>query len=305
MREGIHQRVSLAFLLGLLLFLASSCIYIDGCGTGWGPTVRHERQVELSAPLATGSTFQARTGDGAITVEGAETTDCTVLATIRAYAKTQEAAQELAEEIQVELKPSDGGLAVVIDKPALIRQASFGVSLAVTLPMQTSLDLVTSDGSVRIANIQGQIVATTSDGSVRVEHVQGSVRLKTSDGSIHLAEMRGDSLEARTSDGSIRGEGLATAHLVCHTSDGSIHIECAPDAPNAPEIALTTSDGGITLAVPPDLSAVIDASTSDGSIRTAMPISVEGRIGKSLHGTVGAGEGKITLRTSDGSIAIR
>ncbi|MBN1361968.1 MAG: DUF4097 family beta strand repeat protein [Sedimentisphaerales bacterium] len=307
MRQGIHQRVSLAFLLGLLLFLASSCIYIDGCGygTGWGASARHERQVELSAPLPAGSAFQARTRDGSITVEGAATSECTVLATIRAYAKTQEKAQELAEEIQVKLEASDAGLAVVIDKPTLIQNASFGVSLVVTLPVQTSLDLVTSDGSVRITNIQGAIVATTSDGSVRVEHVQGNARLKTSDGSIHLAQMRGDSLEARTSDGSIRGESLAATHLVCHTSDGSIHVECAPDAPNAPEIALTTSDGGITFAAPPDLSAVIDASTSDGSIHTSLPITVHGRVGKSLNGTIGAGEGRVTLRTSDGSITIR
>lgn len=308
MREGLHKRVSLACLLGLTLFLASSCVYIEGCdyGTDWGPTVKHERQVELSAPLEAGSAFQARTCDGSISIEGAETSECRVLATIRAHARTQEKAQELAEQIQVGLEPSARGLSVVIDKPTIIHNAGYGVSLVVAIPTETSLELVTSDGSVHVTNIRGTIAATTSDGNIRVEGVEGNVRLKTSDGSIHLAEMRGDNLEARTSDGGIRCQNIAVARLICHTSDGSVHVECAPDAPRAPEMAVTTSDGSITLAAPPDLSAVIDASTSDGSIHTSLPITVQGRVGKSsLRGTIGAGEGKVTLKTSDGSITIR
>jgi hypothetical protein len=52
------------------------------------------------------------------------------------------------------------------------------------------------------------------------------------------------------------------------------------------------------------LSATIEAGTSDGSIRTELPITIRGKVGKSLTGTVGDGEGSIYLRTSDGSITI-
>jgi DUF4097 and DUF4098 domain-containing protein YvlB len=91
----------------------------------------------------------------------------------------------------------------------------------------------------------------------------------------------------------------------CHTSDGAIEIEFAPDAPKAIHVNATTSDGSITLTVPPGLSAAIEANTDDGSIHTHLPITVQGKIGKSVHGTVGAGEGKIYLKTSNGSITIR
>ncbi len=305
MREGLRKRISLACLLGLTLFLVSSCVYVEGCGYSTGWAAKCERQVELSAPLQPGSAFEARTRDGSITVEGNQTSECRVLATIRTHASTQEKAQELAEQIEVKLEPSGRGLVVVIQKPVMIHNAGYGVSLAVTAPTQTSLELVTSDGSVDITDIQGTIVATTSDGSIRVIDIQGDVKLKTSDGSIRVAEMRGDSLEVRTSDGGIRCEDIVVARLIGHTSDGSVHVACAAGAPQAPEMAVTTSDGSITLVAPPDLSAVIDASTSDGSIRTSLPVTIEGRVGKSLHGTIGAGEGQITLRTSDGSITIR
>jgi hypothetical protein len=49
----------------------------------------------------------------------------------------------------------------------------------------------------------------------------------------------------------------------------------------------------------------VDADTDVGSIRTDLPLTVKGKIGKSLHGTIGAGEGKLYLRTDVGSIRIR
>lgn len=146
----------------------------------------------------------------------------------------------------------------------------------------------------------------TSDGQVRlVDAAMQSGSAQTSDGSIAIATARSESLDLHTSDGGIRCDDICVARLNCRTSDGSIHIECAADTPKAMQATVTTSDGSITFATPPGLSALIDASVSDGSIHTSLPITVEGKVGKSLVGTVGAGEGKITLRTHDGSITIR
>jgi len=343
MKKGISTRVSLAFLLGLILFLASSCVYVHGCDGSWERLVKYERQVELTAPLAPGSSLSARTNDGSIRIEGVPTEECRLTATIVARATTEERAQELAEQIEVRLEPSAEGLTVVIEKPETIRNARYGVSLEGTVPTRTSLTLVTSDGSVHLANIEGTVDVRTSDGSIRAEGIKGDTKLKTSDGSIDcsrieagtldlhtsdgqvrlvdaamqsgsartsdgsiaVATTRGESLDLHTSDGEIRCEDICVARLNCRTSDGSIQIECAADTPKAMEASVTTSDGSITFATPPGLSALIDASVNDGSIHTSLPITVEGKVGKSLIGTVGAGEGRITLRTHDGSITIR
>jgi DUF4097 and DUF4098 domain-containing protein YvlB len=304
---------------------------------------KYEKQVELSAPLEPGSSFSAETRDGSIRLEGAQTTECKLVATIKTRAATVEEAAELAEQIQVTLQPMGGTLKVVIEKPATMQNARYGVSLAGTVPSQTSLALVTSDGSVHLANIEGTVDARTSDGSIEVEGIKGDTRLKTSDGriacarveagtldlhtsdgsitlneigtktcaartsdgTITLTTVRADSLDLHTSDGSIRCHGIATAELNCRTSDGSIQIECAPDAPNVIDATVSTSDGSITFTAPPGLSAVVDASTNDGSINTALPITIEGKVGKSLQGTIGNGEGRLVLKTHDGSITIR
>jgi DUF4097 and DUF4098 domain-containing protein YvlB len=301
MDKGLHARIALGGLLVLTAFLSTSCIYVGS----HSEMARCEKEVPLSAPLQPGSSFSANTGDGYITVKGLDTTECRVLAKVVTHARTQEAAEELAEKINVRLEPSGDGLKVVIDRPVVITNASFGVSLDADMPAKTNLALETSDGGVDITNITGKVDAKTSDGSVKAEDINGDVRLRTSDGGVTVNDIRGDNLELRTSDGSIRCRNVAAARMECHTSDGGIEIELAPEAPKAINLNATTSDGSITLIAPPGLSATIEASTSDGSIHTNLPITVQGKIGKSLHGTVGAGEGKITLRTNDGSITIR
>jgi len=338
MKNGLHKRIALAALRSCLPLAGSSCIYVTS-----GTTARYERQESLSAPLEAGSTFSARTHDGAIGVEGIDTTECKVAATIAGHARTMERAEELARQVEVKLQRAGDRLEVVINRPPAIGNAYTSVSLRVQVPGRTSLVLATDDGAVDIAGITGTISAETSDGAIDLKNIDGSARLKTSDGGITCAQVRGDdfdvqtsdgsiklnditaksaaartsdgeisantvradSLTLRTSDGSIRCNGIAAGRIESHTSDGSIHIECAADAPKAPYIDATTSDGQITFVAPPGVSAAIEASTNDGSIHTQLPIAVQGEVKKSLHGTIGAGEGRIRLRTDNGSITIR
>jgi hypothetical protein len=334
-----RRKVVPACLLAVIPFLVTSCIYFEGCG----PRARYEKQVPLSAPLEPGSSFSAQTRDGSITVEGTETNECTVLATVVTHARTPERAEELAGQIHVKLEPSGEGLKIVIEKPRGIRNAGYSVSLEATVPTQTSLALVTSDGAVHITNMAGSIDARTSDGGIQVQDITGDAKLKTSDGaitcarlnapmldcytsdgriklsdvmagsctartsdgSITLEAVRADSMNLRTSDGAIQCRDVAAAETDCRTSDGSILIEYATDAPNALNLSAVTSDGKITLAAPPGLSAVIEATSNDGSIHTNLPITIQGKVGKSLTGTIGDGDGKVYLKTHDGSITIR
>jgi hypothetical protein len=301
MKTRLCKKISLGWLLALTAFLGSSCIYIGD----YGEMARFEKEVPLSAPMQPGSSFSAETGDGSIRIDGLETSECRVLATVVTHARTQQQADELAQQIDVRLEPAGDGLKVVIDRPPVIRNAHFGVSLDVDLPVQSHLALVTSNGGVRVTNITGNVDARTSDGSIETERVNGDIRLKTSDGGITLTNVRGDSLNLHTNDGTIRCHGVVAAQVDCRTSDGSVEIEFSPDAPKALNVNATTSDGSITLTAPPELSTVVEANTSDGSIHTSLPITIQGKVGKSLQGTIGAGEGRIYLRTSDGSITIR
>ena len=63
--------------------------------------------------------------------------------------------EELIQQINVRLEPAGDGLKVVIDRPPVITNAHFGVSLDADVPTKTNLTLETSDGGVNITNMTG------------------------------------------------------------------------------------------------------------------------------------------------------
>jgi DUF4097 and DUF4098 domain-containing protein YvlB len=65
-------------------------------------------------------------------------------------------------------------------------------------------------------------------------------------------------------------------------------------------------NGGITIYLPSDFSAEVEAQTVNGDIETDFPLTVSGRFGmRRIRGTIGAGGRRIELETVNGSIRLR
>ena len=307
--------------LVLIALTALGCIInISGC---W-EHVRYERKVDLSRPVGDERAVEVVNSDGAIVIQGQETSTYVLAATITASAISAERAQQCAEQTQVDMVSEGGTLKVVIQRPTNLHNEWVQVDVRLTVPRKIDVNLRTSDGHIEIADLIGTLKAHTSDGSVTVRQAQGPIEVQTSDGRIECVEVDGPRLYARTSDGSIRLEGcrsqecevrtsdgqitcdgISSSRLNGHTSDGSINVRYDSQAQPVVFVDLTTSDGQIELTCPPQVSATVEAHVGDGHISTDIPITVEGKIGHDLKGTLGQGEGRITLRTGDGSIGIR
>jgi len=281
MKNRHFTKISLGGLLCLPVLFAGCCINLGCVMLG-----RYERTVELSAPLSPGSTFAAKTHNGPITVNGADVTECSVTAKIVTRAATDEEAEELSDQVDVTLVPSGDRLTCKIDQPTRLVNKSVSVSLDVILPNQTSLELITHNGTVQITDITGRVNATTHNGKATAENVSGTTVLKTHNGSVHCREISGD------------------ADL--HTHNGGVDLVYAETAPSVCDVKIVTHNGGIGFTSPPDFSARVNASTNNGSVHTDLPITVTGKVSKSrLAGTIGTGEGKLHLETHNGSIRIR
>jgi hypothetical protein len=281
MKNHHFTKVSLICFLCLVMF-STGCFNIGCCSM----QAKYERTVQLSAPLSPGSTFEAQTHNGSIKINGADVAECSLTATIVTRAATDEEALELSDQVNVTLVPSGNRLTVKIDKPTNLINKSVSVSLDVELPNQTDLKLITHNGSVELTNIMGNINATTHNGKVTTENITGTTELKTHNGSVTCNEISGDS------------------QLISH--NGSVKAFYADSASSACDISMTTHNGSIELATPPDYSAQVRASTNNGSINTDLPITVTGKVSKSkLTGTIGSGEGQLHLETYNGSIRIR
>ena len=71
-------------------------------------------------------------------------------------------------------------------------------------------------------------------------------------------------------------------------------------------LELETVNGSVQLEAPADLSADVDAQTTNGGIETDFPLTIsKGLIGKHVHGTVGQGGREVQLHTTNGSVKLR
>lgn len=279
----LYSSKTLSFLFLLSL---SGCVFCD-CWDNydcWDKKVKHRRTVELSAALAPGGFLNAETCYGSIDVKGADVKECRVIATVIARAGTEEEARRLAEETEITLDPSGDGLDLEIDKPSCGKNEHVSVSLEITIPKRTRLECATTYGNISISDIEADVKGKTNYGQVMAIRLVGGIELFTDYGSVTCQEMSGD-LEAKTNYGSVSAVYLPSAPPICN-------------------VTLISDYGDIQFTPPTGFSAVAQLSTHYGSISTDTPMTVKGKISKSMTGIINEGEGKLLAKTCYGSIRI-
>ncbi|MBX6389090.1 MAG: sensor domain-containing protein, partial [Frankia sp.] len=113
-----------------------------------------------------------------------------------------------------------------------------------------------------------------------------ALTLRTGDGTIEVTGSTGD-LDVRTSDGAVR---LTTAadRVSARSGDGSISLVFTePPA----DVNARTSDGRVTITVPPGAAYAVDAGTSDG--RTRVDVPTDPGSPRVLHAR--SGDGNVTI----------
>ena len=185
------------------------------------------------------------------------------------------------------------------------RWTSPSVRMVVTVPARLNVEAHSGDGSIAVRDINGRIQVSTGDGAVTLRHVQGEITIRTGDGSVSVNDADG-TVAVSTGDGAVDVSGRFDA-LAAHSGDGGIRVDARPGSTMRREWTLTSGDGGMTLRVPADLNASVDAQTGDGPITTSGVIvtgPTEAREHGILRGQIGKGGEVLTLRTGDGAINI-
>jgi len=283
MKSGMFTRILLYCLLCSLIAVAGCYIQVRGYSY---PRARYERTVQLSKPMSASSLFAAKSNDGWITVTGGETTDCNVTATIIVRADSDEKARTIAQKTKLKLEQFGSKLTVKLEKPILMMNQSVDVQLEAMVLKDCDVELITDDGDITIENVNGKIDVQTDDGAVRLSRVVGNIKVRSDDGSTRVEEVTGD--------------------VNIQSDDGRITVVYAEDAGGICNVSLVTDDAALDFTAPVNFSAGVEVITDDGSINTDLPIKVTGKLGKSgIKGTIGTGEGRLYIKTDDGSIRIR
>lgn len=193
-----------------------------------------------------------------------------------------------------------------------------GITIWVSAPGGSDVDVRTSDGDIEMADLTGNVSLRSSDGDVVVGDVEGDVEVRTSDGDILAGRISGASARLQTSDGDIRVESMYSDEAMLQSSDGDVDVAFAGRSLEArsgdgnltvellaeADVRLRTGDGDIVVWAPEGYSADVSLEGEDLDVEQEMRL--RGRISEGrITGTLNEGGSVLEATTGDGSVSLR
>jgi hypothetical protein len=276
------MRLSRILVPATLALAASGPMHAGERSSGWtslfadfflGPAVSEE--FRWTGAVAAGGAVEVKGVNGAISAEKASGSEVEVRATKRGR-------RQRPSEVEIKVLEHARGITVCAVYPTPsgaapnecqaggggrmnVRDNDVQVEFEVRLPAGLGFVGRTVNGAVRAKGLAGDVEAHTVNGSVEIA-TAGNARAETVNGSVRATLGRADWADAAS---------------------------------------FKTVNGAITLALPADLDASLEASTVNGSVRTDFTLSEARVTRRSLRGTVGKGGRRLALGTVNGSIHVQ
>jgi hypothetical protein len=159
----------------------------------------------------------------------------------------------------------DGG-SIDPDGPDTGRNESWSVSFRAETPANMDLSLESTNGGIGISDVAGDIEFSTTNGGVSLEGLAGTVSGRTTNGGVTIV-LAGSEWE---------GDGMD----------------------------VRTTNGSVRLHVPDGYSAHLEASTRNGGLHFDFPITVQGRLDRTIELDMGQGGKSIRVGTTNGGVHV-
>jgi hypothetical protein len=273
---------------------------LSGCDIeDLGNSNRYQTDFHEVRPMKAGSRLYVENFNGSIEVNGWDKQNVDISGT--KYASSE----AMLDALQVDIVASGDSVRIRSVRPSG-RWGNMGVRYVILVPRGAVLERIqSSNGAVRIRDVDSPVRVETSNGSIDVNSVTGPVNLRTSNGSIRAEDVQ-RGIEGSTSNGSIRvnlGKAEQNRPVRLTTSNGS--VELAADDLGGNDVDVRTSNASVTVRLPDSISASVRATTSNGRITNEFESSFQGRAEKNhLDGRIGGGGPLLVLSTSNGAIRL-
>lgn len=255
--------VGMGVVAGLVTLLLGGCVIHTDMFKA-----EFSRSEDLTVPVTDLTALDVTTNVGKIQLETADTAEVRIAAEIKVKARTEEKAQELAEQVRVVAEPSGQTLTIKAVKPADFGRNQLSVDFTIRAPAALALNCTTNVGDIRIADFTKRVQASADVGTIICTGLRDEIDL--------------------------------------HANVGDLRATYAPDAPAALTATMATDVGSIEFTGPQEISADLTATVNVGDINTNRPLTVRGSLTKhSVRATLGKGEGRVNLKADVGSIRIR
>ena len=149
------------------------------------------------------------------------------------------------------------------------------------------------------------LVSVASSLAMAASKEPTDLTLKTHNGGINISDVRGR-LAFEGVNGGVRLKRVA-GEINGRTVNGGIDVELAGLGFDARQIELSTVNGGVTVAMPPNYSARVQTETGLGRVQSDFPMpQVMGDLkSRRMDFTIGAGGPPMHITTGNGSIRLK
>jgi len=223
--------------------------------------------------------LEVKNSNGRIEVFSWDKNEVQIIAHIRVEG-SESAAKKMLDRIEIEIEQDDNNIYVETLVPKGMHgnggffswlfgdsRFSYSVDYEISVPLESDLNLHTTNGRVSVEEVSGRIRMSSTNGKINARDVAGLIRCETTNGSVR-------------------------AEINKITSDE--------------EMTFRTTNGSIKLYLPEEYGGYADLKTTNGHIDSDFRLS-DGyrnsrRSKKSYRGEFGDGDGSITCKTTNGSI---
>ncbi len=288
-RAQARAAAALPVLTVLAVLAAVATLAVAGTGARPAAAATLGEHFDRTFPLAAGGALVIGNTNGSVILEAWDRNEVRVQADKRVKADSDAEAKRVMDQLRIAVDVTAGRVHIDTKYPenhgflAWLfgggHQAS--VEYHVQVPRRLELAARTVNGGVHLAGAQGRIRLETTNGSLQVAGAAGPLVLETTNGNIDVRQSAGE-VRAATTNGSVE---VALTRL-----DGRVGLE--------------TTNGSVTLRLPRDVRASLDAGTTNGSVHTDLPVAASSTSRRHIQGSINGGGTELRLSTTNGSVRI-
>ena len=277
---------------------------------------------ELTLSNISGDIVVTRAGGGEATIEIVKT----------ARARSADEAREQLGLVEVTVTERGGRAEVKTVYPGERRgnRRNFNVSVAYTVaaPPNTRLTIGSVSGSIRVADIKGDLSANSVSGHVHIANAgriaaaksisgdveiiesqtEGAVEAQSISGNVLLRKLTARSLEAGTVSGSVTVQDVQCDRVEAHSVSGNVEFGGA--LARSGRYELNSHSGDVRIAIAGGTGFELEANSFSGSVRSDLALTQQGngdgdrRGRRSLRGVFGDGSAVLDVTTFSGSVVV-
>jgi len=250
-----------------------------------------EERFEHTYPLQAGGSFALANVNGDVSVAPWDRPEVHVTAVKRVKAGSAARARDLLRELEVRVAASPAAIKVETHYPNHVGifdwlsggGSEMGVTYRVEVPRGARLHVrsvnsalqVSGGDAAELSTVNGPIVASGVGGALQARTVNGAITLAGAAGAVHARSV-----------------------------NGAVDVRFAALPAGAP-VHISTTNGAVTVHLPREARASLDARSTNGEVECSLPIQVHGSRRHGLRGDLNGGGGPIEIATTNGGIEIR